>query len=76
MYYSTSQYFHTQLQRRTDEIDGIKVLVCRQVDDFAVGSPTKGTACFIEKIQEHVQAEFAGMGIELPECVHQQCNGI
>lgn len=30
----------------------------------------------IELIREHIKAEFAGMGIELPEGMYQQHNGI
>ena len=44
-------------------IDGKDVLVCRQVDDFAVGAVSPATAeLFIAKIREHVQAEYAAMG--------------
>ena len=61
----------------TGTIDGVEVLVCRQVDDFAAGAPNQTTAeQFIKIIQEHVRAEFAGMGVELPEGVHQRYNGI
>ena len=31
---------------------------------------------FIKIIQEHVRAEFAGMGVKLPEGMHQGYNGI
>ena len=59
-------------------IDGEEVLVCRQVDDFASGSATRETAeAFLDKVREHVRAEFAGMGIELPDKgVFQRYNGI
>ena len=61
----------------TGTIDGVEVLVCRQVDDFAAGAPNQATAeQFIKNVQEHVRAEFAGMGVELPEGVHQRYNGI
>ena len=55
---------HTAHERNiyTGEIDGETVLVCRQVDDFASGSPTLATAeRFIELLREHVRCEFADM---------------
>ena len=58
-------------------IDGEDVLVCRQVDDFASGASSKKAAeRFIEVICSHVRAEFAGMGVILPEGVYQRFNGI
>ena len=62
----------------TGTIDGEEVLVCRQVDDFACGSKTRKTAeRFLELVREHVQAEFAGMGVEVPDNgLFQRYNGI
>lgn len=58
-------------------IDGKEVLVCRQVDDFASGAATKETAeLFITRLREHVEAEFAGMGIETSEGLFQRYNGL
>ncbi len=58
-------------------IDGKDVLVCRQVDDFAVGAESPDTAeLFITKIREHVQAEYAAMGIETEGGLYQRYNGI
>ena len=56
-------------------IDGKDVLVCHQVDDFAVGTESPDTAeLFITKICEHIQAEHAAMGIETEGGLHQQFN--
>ncbi len=61
----------------TGNIDGKEVLVCRQVDDFASGAADKSTAeKFITVLRQHVEAEFAGMGVETPEGTHQRYNGI
>ena len=58
-------------------IDGMEILVCRQVDDFAAGSSSLETAeKFLAKIREHVRYEFAGMGIETKDGVYQRYNGI
>ena len=52
--------------------DGKDVLVCRQVDDFAVGAESPNAAeLFITKIHEHVQAEYAAMGIETEGGLYQ-----
>ena len=57
-------------------VDGHEVLVCRQVDDFAAGSPTmEGAQLFISTVQKYVKAEFAGMGEETSEGTFQQFNG-
>ena len=61
----------------TGTIDGEEVLVCRQVDDFASGAKDKSTAeKFITILRQHVDAEYAGMGLETPEGTHQRYNGI
>ena len=40
-------------------IDGHEVPVCRQVDDFAVGSAQREAAeAFLQEVQQHVKAEF------------------
>ena len=58
-------------------IDGNKVLVCRQVDDFASGAASEETAKkFIDLVREHVNAEYAGMGIETSQGVYQRFNGL
>ena len=54
-------------------IDGVEVLICRQVDDFAAASPSKKIAeKFIEVLRQHAQAEYAGMGLEMPEGMFQR----
>ena len=61
----------------TGLIDGQEVIVCRQVDDFASGSATKETAeKFIEEVRKHVEAEYAGLGIETTQGMYQRYNGI
>ena len=58
-------------------INGTEVLVCRQVDDFAAGSPTKqGSEEFITELRKHVEAEFAALGIETSGGMYQRYNGI
>ena len=58
-------------------IDGHEILVCRQVDDFAAGSPTKeGSKLFMDKIREHVSAEFNALGIETDRGNYERFNGI
>ena len=58
-------------------IDGRDMLVCRQVDDFAVGAELPDTAkLFIAKILEHIQAEYAAIGIETEGGLYQQYNGM
>ena len=48
------------------------MLVCCQVDDFAVGAESSDAAeLFITKISEHVQVEHATMGIETEGGLHQ-----
>ena len=61
----------------TGLVDGKEVLVCRQVDDFAAGAAAKETAeKFMSIVRTHVEAEYAGLGIELPEGYFQRYNGI
>ena len=61
----------------TGTIDGDEVLVCRQVDDFASGAPSKKTAeRFMDLLREHVESECAGLGIEVPQGMYQRYNGI
>ena len=58
-------------------IDGIDMLVCRQVDDFAIGAThERGPNLFIEKIREHVAAEFSAMGAETDEGMYERFNGL
>ncbi len=58
-------------------IDGQEVLVCRQVDDFASAAADKAIAEeFIAELRKHVEAEFAGMGIETDSGMYQRYNGI
>ena len=58
-------------------LNGKDVLVCRQVDDFAVGAESPEIAeLFIQEIRKHVQAEYAAMGIETEQGVYQRYNGI
>ena len=58
-------------------IDGQEVLVCRQVDDFASAAADKVIAeQFITELRKHVEAEFAGMGIETSSGMYQRYNGI
>ena len=59
------------------QIDGQEVLVCRQVDDFASAAADKTISeQFITKLRQHVEAEFAGMGMETPAGMYQRYNGI
>ena len=48
-------------------VDDHEVLVCRQVDDFASGSPSMaGNQRFFDLLREHVATEFNAMGVEIP----------
>ena len=59
------------------QIDGEEVLVCRQVDDFASAAADKKVAeKFISELRKHVDAEFAGMGVETSSGMFQRYNGI
>ncbi len=61
----------------TGTIDGHDILVCRQVDDFASASKTKeGAELFITVVRKHVEAEYAGMGLETEQGLYQRFNGI
>ena len=61
----------------TGTMDGEEILICRQVDDFAAGSPSLAVGeQFIHELRRHVRAEFAGMGIDTNEGVYQRYNGI
>ena len=61
----------------TGTVDGTEVLVCRQVDDFAAGAPSRDAAKkFMDEVRKHVEAEYAGMGMEVPEGIYQRYNGI
>ena len=72
--------FHNTVHKRniySGTLNGKEVLVCRQVDDFAVGAESPDTAkLFIQEIRKHVQAEYAAMGIKTEQGVYQQYNGI
>ena len=58
-------------------IDGHEILVCRQVDDFAAGSPTKeGSQLFIDTVRKYVEAEFHALGIETSQGTYERFNGI
>ena len=58
-------------------IDGQEVLVCRQVDDFASAAADQKIAeKFISELRQHVEAEFAGMGVETSSGMFQRYNGI
>ena len=58
-------------------LDGHELLVCRQVDDFAAGSPTElGTRVFIETIRKFVAAEFNAMGIKTDQGTYERFNGM
>ena len=59
------------------QVDGHEILLCRQVDDFASGSPTmKGNEKFFAILREHVATEFHAMGVEVPgEGYYERYNG-
>ena len=58
-------------------IDGHEILVARQVDDFAAGSPTReGSKVFIDTIRQYVAAEFHAMGIETKQGTYERFNGL
>ena len=58
-------------------VNGKEVLVCCQIDDFAVGAESPNTAeLFITKVRKCIQAECAAMGIETEGGLYQRCNGI
>ena len=58
-------------------IDGHEILVCRQVDDFASGSPNKeGSKLFIDTVRKYVEAEFNALGIETSQGTYERFNGI
>ena len=59
------------------KIDGKTVLVCRQVDDFAVASSEQSTAQkLIALINEQVTTEDQGIGSIRPSGVHCKYNGL
>ena len=48
-----------------------------KVDDFAVASPhSEAGEIFMNKIREHVEAEYLGMGISTPEGRYHRFNGL
>jgi Reverse transcriptase (RNA-dependent DNA polymerase) len=56
---------------------GEKVIICRQVDDFAVASDTTTTAeAIIALINSHVTTESKGIGTVSPDGVHARYNGV
>jgi len=58
-------------------LDGHEILVCRQVDDFASGSPTKaGCEAFITALRSFVEAEYNYMGMETSKGMFERYNGI
>jgi hypothetical protein len=59
------------------KIDGDDLLVCRQVDDFAVaGRDDAHAKMFIEAIRTHVATEYQGMGTETPAGISHRYNGL
>jgi hypothetical protein len=59
------------------KVDGEKVLVCHQVDDFAVASRNIETAKkFISMVDSHVTTSFKGMGIETESGMFVRYNGL
>ncbi len=58
-------------------IDGETVLVCRQVDDFAVASRSRAAANkLIATINKHVTTDNQGIGIRDDDGVHSRYNGV
>ena len=59
-------------------IEGETVLVCRQVDDFAVATEKDEIAkSFFAQLRKHVQTEYNAMGIEIPDVgIFERYNGI
>ena len=59
-------------------INGQPVLVCRQVDDFAVGTELESAAKeFFRLLRQHVETEYAAVGKVIPDVgVFERCNGI
>jgi hypothetical protein len=58
-------------------IDGEHVLICRQVDDFAIASKSRATAeKLIAVINMHATTETQGLGHETPHSVSNQYNSV
>jgi hypothetical protein len=58
-------------------IDGERVLVCRQVDDFAIASKSRAAAeKLIAVINKHVTTESQGLGHETPYGISNRYNGV
>ena len=59
-------------------VDGQPVLVCRQVDDFAIGTESESAAKeFFRILRLHVETEHSAMGQEIPDVgIFERCNGI
>jgi hypothetical protein len=59
------------------EIDDKEVLICRQVDDFAVGAASKDTVeSFFTSLRSHVETEYHAMGMPCEQGVYERYNGI
>ena len=59
------------------KIDGELVLVCRQVDDFAIGSCNPETAKkLVSHINEHATTSYQGNGDSSPRGLHLRYNGL
>jgi hypothetical protein len=58
-------------------IDGKTVLICHQVDDFAITSRSRAAADkLIATINKHVTTDNQGIGIRGDDGVHSQYNGV
>jgi hypothetical protein len=58
-------------------VDGQTVLVCRQVDDFAIASHDPATAeKLVSLINVHVPTIHQGIGTDRPSGVHSRYNGL
>jgi hypothetical protein len=58
-------------------IDGERVLVCRQVDDFAIASKSRAAAeKLIAMINKHATTESQGLGHETPYGISNRYNGV
>jgi hypothetical protein len=58
-------------------IDGETVLVCRQVDDFAIASRSRAAADkLIATINKHVTTDNQGIGIRGDDGMHSRYNGV
>jgi hypothetical protein len=72
--------FHSTMHERNlyvGTVGGETVLVCRQVDNFAVASwNIEASKKFISMVNEHVTTSFEGMGVETASGMFVRYNGL